>query len=87
MTVVALDAAGNASTPASASGSTATCPVVVADHYVSMSGSDAAPCTQAAPCGSLARAYAVATAGQTISVAPGSYPGQTNPNDPSKGHT
>jgi hypothetical protein len=84
--VVALDAAGNASTPASASGSTAACPVVVADHYVSTGGSDAGPCTQAAPCATLARAYAVSTSGQTISVAPGSYPGQTIPNDPSKGH-
>jgi hypothetical protein len=82
--VVAVDAAGNASTPASASGSTAACPVVAADHYVSTSGNDGGPCTQAAPCATFARAYSVSSGGQTISVAPGSYPGQTIPNDPSK---
>ena len=84
VSVVALDAAGNASTPAAASGSTAACPVVVADHYVSTSGSDAGSCTQAAPCATLARAYAVSSGGQTVSVAPGTYPGQTIPADGSK---
>jgi Protein of unknown function (DUF1565) len=84
VSVVALDAAGNASTPALASGSTSACPVVVADHYVSTSGSDGSPCSQAAPCATLARAYAVSTSGQTISVAPGSYPGQTIAASPGK---
>jgi hypothetical protein len=84
VSVVALDAAGNASTPASASGSTAACPVVAADHYVSTSGSDGGPCSQAAPCATLGRAYQASSPGQTISVAPGSYPGQTIPADPSK---
>jgi hypothetical protein len=82
--VVALDAAGNASTPASASGSTSACPVVAADHYVSASGSDAAACTQAAPCKSFTRAFKVSSPGQTVSVAPGSYPGQTIAADSSK---
>ena len=76
VSVAALDAAGNASTPASASGSTSACPVVAADHYVSASGSDSNPCSQAAPCATLSRALAVSSSGQTVSVAPGSYPGQ-----------
>ena len=87
VTVVALDAAGNASTPASASGSTSACAVVVADHYVSMNGSDANPCSQAAPCKSLDRAFRVSAAGQTVSVAPGSYPSQTIAVDSSKAST
>jgi hypothetical protein len=84
VTLVALDAAGNASTPASAAGSTSACPVVAADHYVSTTGNDAGQCTQAAPCATLGRAYRVSTAGQTVSVAPGSYPGQTIAADASK---
>jgi hypothetical protein len=85
--VVALDAAGNASTPASASGSTDACPVVAADHYVATGGNDSGPCTQVAPCATLARAYQVSSPGQTVSVAPGSYPGQTIPADASKTST
>jgi hypothetical protein len=53
--------------------------VVVADHYISPTGSDAGQCTQVAPCATFARAYAVSSAGQTVSVTPGSYPGQTIP--------
>jgi hypothetical protein len=84
VSVVALDAAGNASTPASTAGSTSACPVVAADHYVSTTGSDSGQCTQAAPCHSLARAYQVSSPGQLVSVAPGTYPGQTIPADSSK---
>jgi hypothetical protein len=82
--VVALDGAGNASTPAAASGSTDACPVVAADHYVAAGGNDSGPCTQVTPCATFARAYQVSTPGQTVSVAPGSYPGQTIPADASK---
>jgi hypothetical protein len=84
ISVVALDAAGNASTPASAAGTTSACPVVAADHYVATSGNDAGQCTQAAPCATFGRAYRVSSAGQTVSVAPGSYPGQTIAADASK---
>jgi hypothetical protein len=84
VSVVALDAAGNASTPASASGTTSACPVVAADHYVSTSGNDSGQCTQAAPCATLGRAYQVSSPGQTVSVAPGTYPGQTIAADASK---
>lgn len=87
VTVAALDKAGNASTPASAFGGTDACPVVAADHYVSATGNDSGQCTQAAPCKTLGRAYLVSSAGQTVSVAPGTYPGQSIPVDGSKTST
>ena len=40
-------------------------------------GSDTATCTQTAPCKSFARAYTVATAGDTVEVAAGTYVAQT----------
>ena len=46
---------------------------------VSPAGSDAAACTDAAPCKSLGRAYAVAAAGDVVQVANGTYPSQTVP--------
>ena len=48
-------------------------------RYVTTSGNDAGACTSGAPCRTLARAYAVATAGQTVDVAAGTYPAQALP--------
>ena len=76
--VDAVDAAGNRSPQATVSASTSTCPPPgTADRYVAPGGSDSGQCTQAAPCGSFARAYAVASAGDVVEVAGGSYGGQT----------
>lgn len=44
--------------------------------YVSTTGSDGNPCTRAQPCASFDRAYHAAQPGQTVLVAPGSYPDQ-----------
>jgi hypothetical protein len=44
-----------------------------ANYYISPSGSDSNPCTQAAPCASFNRAYQIASPGNTISVAAGTY--------------
>jgi hypothetical protein len=41
--------------------------------YLSPSGSDSGPCTQSAPCKTLAHGYAVAQGGETIKLAAGSY--------------
>lgn len=46
---------------------------------VTPSGSDAAPCTQTAPCRSLARAYTLAGGGDVVSVGTGIYPRQDVP--------
>ena len=51
-------------------------PTQTASLFVSPSGSDTSPCSQAAPCASLNGAYQPAKAGQTISVAAGTYPNQ-----------
>jgi hypothetical protein len=48
-------------------------------QYVSPAGSDTASCTTSAPCKSLDRAYAVASGGDVISVAAGTYPSQSLP--------
>jgi hypothetical protein len=45
--------------------------------FVSRSGSDTSPCTQAAPCASFNRAYALAAPGEVVEVAAGTYPSQT----------
>src|ERR1044071_7220594 len=45
--------------------------------YVSPSGSDTAPCTQAAPCKSFSRAYQASPAGGEVEVAGGTYGGQS----------
>ena len=58
-----------------------------ANVYVAATGSDSNPCTQAAPCQSFDRAYRVATAGQVVQVAAGSYPAQTIGVDTSKTST
>jgi hypothetical protein len=44
--------------------------------YVSPSGSDAAACTQAAPCKTFDRAYRAASAGSEVEIAGGTYGGQ-----------
>ncbi len=47
------------------------------NFYVSTTGNDSNACSQAAPCLTFNRAYAVASAGDTVIVQPGSYPSQT----------
>ncbi len=84
--VDAVDAAGNRSAQASVAASTATCPPPgTADLYVAAGGSDSGSCTQSNPCGSFNRAYAVASLGQTVQVAGGSYSGQTIDQTPKTG--
>jgi hypothetical protein len=51
-------------------------PPTAASVYLSATGSDANPCTQAAPCRTFQRGYNVATPGSTVSVACGAYGGQ-----------
>ena len=62
--------AGSSPPPPPPSGATPTL-------FVSTGGSDSNPCTQSAPCQSLARAYSVAGAGAVVQVAAGSYGSQT----------
>ena len=84
LAVEARDAAGNLSARASVTGTTSACSpppppppaAPAASLYLSPSGSDTAACTQAAPCRSFERAYAVAASGDTVSVASGVYPAQ-----------
>ena len=72
--VDAYDAAANRSGRATVSGTTAACgPTGSATVFVSPAGSDTAACTVAAPCRSFNRAYTVASPGQTVEVAAGSY--------------
>jgi hypothetical protein len=52
--------------------------------YVSPTGSDAAACTQSAPCASFDRAYHASQPGGTVSIAAGTYPAQTIHDDASK---
>ncbi len=84
--VDAFDGAGNRSAWASVSGSTSACapPAGGANVFVSTSGSDAASCSQAAPCLSFNRAYRIAAPGQVVEVAGGSYGAQTIGADASK---
>jgi chitodextrinase len=84
--VDAVDAAGNRSPQASVSASTTSCPPAGgADLFVAPGGSDSGSCTQGNPCGSLNRAYAVASLGQTVEVAGGTYSGQTIDQTPKTG--
>jgi hypothetical protein len=53
--------------------------------YLSPSGSDAAACTQTAPCKSLSRGYRAAQPGQTVQLASGSYRDSSLPAEPSTG--
>jgi Big-like domain-containing protein len=59
-------------------------PLPAASLYVAAGGAANAPCTPAAPCSSLDRAYHLASPGQVIEVAGGNYPGQGVGADPSK---
>jgi chitodextrinase len=78
LAVDAVDAARNRSAKATVNASTAPCPSGgTAAVYLSPAGSDSGACTQAAPCRSLARGYAVAQLGQTVELAGGAYGGQT----------
>ncbi|HET8606518.1 MAG TPA: hypothetical protein VFL66_05745 [Gaiellaceae bacterium] len=52
--------------------------------YLSPTGSDAGPCTVAAPCASFDHAYETATPGTHVELEPGTYPGQTVGVDASK---
>ena len=70
--VRALDEAGNAGLRAVASLQTAACDGP-ADLYLAPKGRDRNRCTQAAPCRSFARAYALAEPGQTVELAEGRY--------------
>jgi hypothetical protein len=54
--------------------------------YLSPRGSDAHRCTRTSPCKSFDRAYRVATPGQTIELAGGTYPPQLIKVDPTKVH-
>jgi Concanavalin A-like lectin/glucanases superfamily/Bacterial Ig domain len=83
--VEAVDGAGNASARATVTVATGACPPAEpADVYVAPAGSDAAPCTETAPCASLNRAYRVALPGQTVELAGGAYPAETIAADPAK---
>jgi len=55
-----------------------------ASVFMSPSGADASPCTQAQPCRTFNRAYRVAASGATVEVAAGSYAGETISSDASK---
>jgi chitodextrinase len=89
--VEARDAAGNVSSRPTISGATSPCttpppppPPSGAAVFVATNGNDANPCTQAAPCLSLNRAYRAAQPGQTVQVACGSYGPQSIGRDGSK---
>lgn len=58
--------------------------VVPASVFVAPTGSDAGPCTRAAPCATFDRAYRAAGPGQVVELAAGSYPEQTVRPDPTK---
>ncbi len=75
--VDAADAAGNRSPQSSVSASTSTCPPAgTADLYMAANGSSTSNCTQAAPCSTFNRAYSVASPGNVVQMAAGSYGGQ-----------
>jgi Concanavalin A-like lectin/glucanases superfamily len=54
-------------------------PAAARDLWVAPTGSDANPCSPAAPCSSMDRAYRVAAPGDTIRVAAGTYGAQNVP--------
>jgi len=79
--VDAVDAATNRSAIASTTASTTACatpppPATGASSYLSPSGADTNPCTQAAPCKTLSRGYKAAPSGGTVVLAAGTYSGQ-----------
>ena len=65
--------------PAPARAAKATATPVPAALFVSAAGSDAGPCTTAAPCATFDRAYRQAAPGDVVEVAAGEYPEQTIP--------
>jgi hypothetical protein len=77
--VDAVDATGSRSPSTRTTATTSSCTIRVAPD-----GSDANPCTRAAPCASFDRAYRLAAPGQTILIGRGTYPAQTIRVDPSK---
>jgi chitodextrinase len=82
--VEAYDAAGNTSPRRTATVATASCSLPAASVFVSASGSDSNPCSQASPCKSFNRAYHVAAPGSVVEVAGGTYAAQTISSDASK---
>jgi hypothetical protein len=84
--VDAYDAAGNRSTKATTAATTAACPAPTpgATIYLSTSGSDSNACTATAPCRSFNRAFRVASSGQVVEIAAGSYGDQNLLFDASK---
>jgi chitodextrinase len=81
--VDARDAAGNVSAKATLSASTAACPGPPL-LYLSPTGDDANPCTQAAPCLTFDRAYHLAVPGERVEVEAGTYDPQTISPDATK---
>ena len=82
LAVDAYDAAGNRSGKASVSASTDPCsttppPPSSGTVYLSPSGADGNPCSQAQPCRSFSRGYAVAQLGQAVELAGGDYGDQS----------
>ena len=59
-------------------------PSASAVRHVGPSGNDSGACTSSAPCASLDRAYRLASPGDLVEIAAGSYPAQTLRPDPSK---
>jgi chitodextrinase len=85
LAVDAYDAAGNRSAKSTGvSASTSACPTSGASVFMSTSGSDSNPCSQAAPCQTFNRAYHAAAPGATVEVAAGTYGGETIGADSSK---
>jgi hypothetical protein len=58
-------------------GTAATAQAAPATLHLSPSGSDRNACTQSAPCATMDKAYRAASPGQTVLLAPGTYPTQT----------
>jgi chitodextrinase len=77
LAVDAFDAAGNRSAKTQLTAATGACSASGANWYLSPTGSDLNPCTQQQPCASIQRAYNLASPGQVVELAGGSYPGQS----------
>jgi chitodextrinase len=79
LAIDAADAAGNRSGKATVTATTSACPPPSgnAQVYVARNGSDSASCSASSPCASLQRAYSVASPGDVVEVAGGTYPPQT----------
>ena len=78
--VEAFDKSGNRSQRATTNGATLACVGTTSTSggtlFVAQGGSDSASCTSTAPCSSFDRAYQLATPGQVVQVAEGTYPSQ-----------